>query len=200
MPLLMPAWSVGVGFVDRPPSATAARIACFASPSTRMLLSSEGLTTTLLTAWVGTAVRVRWAEHQRVHVGDAPTGAGTLLRLDGDAEVVVRHSVLAARDGRDLSRNVVVARLGLAPRAEECLTDTSVPLGERLHAAGTGYRRSVLDAGRSCWGQSSDRPAAYKTYVLWHGDEPLATICEVFNPEVVPTAAARPQPVAAVAR
>ncbi|RKN45599.1 hypothetical protein [Streptomyces hoynatensis] len=180
-------------FADRPSAVTAARIARFACPATRMLLSSDGLTSTLLAAWLGTTVRVRRAHHRLVRAPQAPLGATALLRAGEADEFLVRRSVLAAGDGRDLSRNVVVARAGLLGAADRCLADPSALLGETLHAAGTGHRRSVLDAGRRPWDAAGDAPAAYKTYVLWHGETPLVAISELFHPRVVPAElAARP--------
>ncbi|WP_416969980.1 hypothetical protein [Streptomyces sp. 4F14] len=164
----------------------ALRIGRFTHPATRLLLGADGLTTTLLRAWTGTDVTVLRAVQRRVPAAETPWGAGELLGAEGGGRVV-RHSVLGGGDGSDLSRNVVVARPELCPSAERCLADTSEPLGPMLQAAGTAFRRSLLDAGLGSWGPCGG-PAAYKAYLLWHGDVPFAVIRELFNPAVVPAA------------
>ncbi|PWG12883.1 hypothetical protein DF268_14505 [Streptomyces sp. V2] len=173
-------------FTARTAEDIAVRIGRFAHPATRLLLSADGLTTTLLRAWTGAEVGVLRAAQRRVPVAETPWGAGELLGAGG-GERVVRHSVLGGADGSELSRNVVVARPELCPSAERCLADTSAPLGPMLQAAGTGYRRSLLDAGLRSW-EPCGEPAAYKTYLLWHGDLPFAVISELFDPAVVPAA------------
>ncbi|QNP69302.1 hypothetical protein IAG44_07530 [Streptomyces roseirectus] len=171
-------------FVARPLEEVTARIRRFTHPATRLLLSGDGLTTTLLRAWTGADVTVLRAAQHRVPAAETPWGAGKLLGTDG-AEAIVRHSVLGGADGADLSRNAVVARPDLCPAARHCLEDTSAPLGPMLQAAGTAYRRSLLDAGRRPWGPCG-QPAAYKAYLLWHGERPFAAVFELFNPAVVP--------------
>ncbi len=110
-----------------------------------------------------------------------------LLRAGADEELIVRRSVLTGPDGAELSRNVVVARPGLSAAAEECLTDPDAPIGAALRAAGTAHRRTVLDAGVRDWDGAD---AAYKTYLMWHGQQPLAAVTETFDPGVVPAAPA----------
>ncbi|UCM89224.1 hypothetical protein [Streptomyces marincola] len=164
------------------------RVRGFASPATRMLLSSEGLTTTLLEALAGESLRLHCLAQLRARAEDAGDGVSALLRTDRDAEVLVRYSATTRRDGLALSVNHVVARIGLAPGIEPCLTSTSIPLGPALHAAGTGHRRTLLCVGRRPWqGEGGrDLTACYKTYVVWHGEEPFALIDELFNPAAVP--------------
>ncbi|MEV4557386.1 hypothetical protein AB0K51_10365 [Kitasatospora sp. NPDC049285] len=176
-------------FAARRPAETAVRIQAFVAAPTRMLLAADGLTTTLLEAWTGAPARIAQADHRRVRAADAPGGSAGLLECPPEEELLVRRSVLAAGDGTELSRNVVVARPGLSGVAERHLTDTSAPIGPGLHAAGTAYRRTVLDAGVLDW---DGEPAAYKTYLMWHGSWPLAAITEVFNPAVVPAARTAP--------
>ncbi|MHC5906293.1 hypothetical protein ACVNF4_20680 [Streptomyces sp. S6] len=175
-----------VDLVARTAEEIAVRIGRFTHPATRLLLSADGLTTTLLRAWTRADVTVLRAAQRRVPAAETPWGAGELLGAEG-GETVVRHSVLGGPDGSDLSRNVVVARPELCPSAELCLADTSAPLGPMLQRAGTGFRRSLLDAGRRPWGPCGE-PAAYKAYLLWHGERPFAAIRELFNPAIVPAA------------
>jgi chorismate-pyruvate lyase len=166
-------------------------VSLFVSPATRMLLSSEGLTTTLLGALVGGRVRVRHAECRRVPGGAAPAGAAALLGAGDESELLVRGSLLSAAGdgyGPTLSRNLVVARLEKCAGLERCLTDATVPLGEALHGMGTGHRRTVLDVGCRPWPEAVGRLAAFKTYVLWHHDDPVLAINELFNPDLVPAA------------
>lgn len=163
----------------------------FAHTSTRLLLGSDGLTTPLLEAWVGSAVSVRQMNHRLVRGCDAPVGAADLLEAASDEILLERRSVLASASsgGVDLSQNVVVARPGLSEAVERCLTDGSATIGRMLQAAGTGHRRTIVEVGLDTWG---GEPAAYKTYLLWHGEQPLATVTELFNPEVVPAALRAP--------
>lgn len=156
----------------------------FSSPITRMLLSSDGLTTTLLESFTGLRAHVSSAEHHRVSAEAAPPGAADLLRVPPDGELLFRRSTMATVDGRPLSANQVVARTDI-PGTDRCLTDESAPLGFALHAAGTGFRRTVLDVGVREWDGTPPRPAAFKTYVLWHRDTPSVVISELFNPEII---------------
>lgn len=164
------------------------RIRRFVSPVTRMLLASDGLTTTLLESLAGEPLHLQCLAQLRATARDAGPGVPGLLRTGEGGPVLLRYSAATVSDGRALSVNHVVARLGVAPGLEECLTSTSIPLGPALHAAGTGHRRTLLDVGRRSWQSDGGhaRPACYKTYLLWHGEEPLALINELFNPAAVP--------------
>lgn len=175
----------GYAFAARQPAETAVRISRFAAAPTRMLLTADGLTTALLEAWTGAPARLAAADHRLLPAEVAPTGTAELLDAEPGEALIVRRSVLAGGDGTELSRNVVVARPALSEGAERCLTDATAPIGAALHAAGTAHRRTVLDAGTRDW---DGEPAAYKTYLLWHGTQQLAVITETFNPAVVPAA------------
>ncbi|MFD7256715.1 hypothetical protein [Streptomyces sp. NPDC059874] len=177
------------GFAVKGPGKNGEELGRFAHTTTRLLLGSDGLTTPLLEAWVGSAVSVRRMSHRLVRASEAPEGAADLLQVASDEILLERRSVLASSSGVDLSRNVVVARPGLSAAAERCLTDGSATIGRMLQAAGTGHRRTIVEVGLDIWG---GEPAAYKTYLLWHGEQPLATITELFNPEVVPAALRAP--------
>ncbi|MGA4544059.1 hypothetical protein ACPA54_29130 [Uniformispora flossi] len=201
MPAVLPC---AVVFPDLLPGATAAgepaevpaRIGRFASAATRLLLGGDGLTTSLLEAWVGGPVAVRQADHRNVRSAEAPPGADELLDADADETLVVRRSVLASPIGEELSRNLVVARSGLSADVERCLGDPSAPLGAALRDIGIGIRRALVAVGRQRW---DEQAAAYKTYVMWHGTLPFAVIAELYNPAVVP-ADLRPAPAVGGAR
>jgi len=167
------------------PATLPADAAAFSSPVTRMLLSSDGLTTTLLESCTGQRVHVRSAEHDRVGADTAPSGAAELLRAPAGAELVVRRSVLAVEDGRAVSANQVVARSDL-PSPGACFGRGAAPIGPALHSAGTGFRRSVLDVGVREWTMPPGGPAAFKTYLIWDGEVPSMLISELFNPAVIP--------------
>ncbi|MDT0267213.1 hypothetical protein RM844_13045 [Streptomyces sp. DSM 44915] len=159
----------------------------FASPLTRIVLSSEGQTTTLLESMSGESLRLRCLAQLRVTARETGEGVAALLRTPEDTGVLVRHTATTRTCGEPLSVNHVVARLDLEPAIEHCLTSTSVPLGRALTEAGTGHRRTLLETGRRPWGQGGDnRPACFKTYLVWHRDLPLVLINELFNPSYVP--------------
>lgn len=193
LPLTLPsAWNPELlpeGFAVRGAGDVREELDGFAHTATRLLLGSDGLTTPLLEAWVGSVVSVRRMSHGLVRAGEAPAGVVGLLEAEADEMLLERRSVLASSDGVDLSRNVVVARSGLSEAVERCLTDGSATIGRMLQEAGTGHRRTIVEVGLGTWG---GEPAAYKTYLLWHGEQPLATITELFNPEVVPASLRAP--------
>ncbi|WP_165956374.1 hypothetical protein, partial [Streptomyces hainanensis] len=126
--------------------------------------------------------------HQgRLPVGEAAPGAADLLRATTGTEVLTRHSLSLGSADRALSVNHVVIRLDLLPRLAERLSVSALPLGAVLWSMGTGHRRTVLAAGRRSWPDGAEEgPGCFKTYLLWHGDAPLAAITETFNPAVVP--------------
>ncbi|MFC9065496.1 MULTISPECIES: chorismate--pyruvate lyase family protein [Streptomyces] len=161
----------------------AERIAGFSSPLTRMLLSSEGLTTTALWALTGAPPRIRVLGQGLLPAARAGRAVPALLAVGPGRQVLARRSALTGPDGRWLSVNQVVARDDQDPGIRSALTDGHRPLGPALQDAGTGHRRTLLDAGRRPW--PSGRTACYKTYLLWHGDAPLALVHELFHPAVV---------------
>ncbi|WP_407560063.1 hypothetical protein [Streptomyces sp. 184] len=171
---------------DTPGTDTArSAIALFRSPLTRMLLSSDGLTTTLLESWAGAALHVGDVTLRFVRPERAPRGAAALLGTDDD--VLVRHSTLTDTRGRMWSWNQVVAGPAGDPALRRCLTDASAPLGPALRAAGAaGMGRTVVRAGLTPWPPEPREAAAFRTYRLWCGDDVLAAVHEVFNPAHVP--------------
>lgn len=174
------------------------RIARFTSPLTRILLSSEGLTTTLLSALMGEPMRLYRLEQRRVLATEAGTGPVRLLELAAEEHVLLRRSVATRPGGILASMTHVVTRLDLEPGLAECFTGAAVAMDQALHAAGTGHRRTLLAAGCQPWpGGGPQRTACFKAYRLWHADQPLALVHELFNPELVPTAARGSGPAAA---
>ncbi|MFI7274249.1 hypothetical protein [Streptomyces sp. NPDC049879] len=157
----------------------------FASPLTRMLLAGDGLTTTLLEALSGERLHLHRIAQAQASAGAAGHAVPGLLRAEHHSTVLVRHSALLRQEGGAVSANHVVARIGqdLPPAVAACLTGDTLPLGPALSAVGAGHRRTVLDVGRRTWGP---RPACYKTYLIWLGDEPLALVHELFHPDLVP--------------
>ncbi|GHF42354.1 chorismate-pyruvate lyase [Amycolatopsis bartoniae] len=150
----------------------------FHSAATRLLLSGDGLTTTMLEAWArGPMCLV--SRNCRLAF-PVPPDAEELLRVR-DRPVLVRESALADPGGRIWSVNSVVANLDLNATAARCFTGAE-PLGAALKAAGVACRRTMVRAGRRPW---SGEPAAFRTYVLWFEDQPLAAIRETFNPALV---------------
>ncbi|MFJ6793632.1 hypothetical protein [Streptomyces sp. NPDC091268] len=101
----------------------------FAGAATRLLLGSDGPTTPLLEARVGSPVAVRRRSHRLVRAGEAPAGAADLMEI------------------------------------------------------GTGRRRTLVETGLDTWG---GEPAAYKSSLLGHGEQPPASVTELFDPAVVP--------------
>ncbi|MEO3765124.1 hypothetical protein [Streptomyces sp. B8F3] len=156
----------------------------FRSPLTRMLLGSDGLTTTLLESWAGAPMRVGDVTLGLVRPGLAPRGVVALLGAEGD--VLVRHSTLTDTRGRLWSWNQVVAGPGGDPALRRCLTDAAAPLGPALRAAGARLGRTVVRAGVTPWPPEPGAAAAFRTYRLWCGDDVLAAVHEVFNPAHVP--------------
>lgn len=156
----------------------------FRSPLTRMLLGSDGLTTTLLESWAGTPLHVGDVTLRFVGPERAPRGAAALLGTEGD--MLVRHSTLTDAEDRLWSWNQTLAGPGGDPALRRCLTDASAPLGPALRAAGSRLERAVVRAGVTPWPPDPRETAAFRTYRLWAGDDVLVAIHEVFNPAHVP--------------
>jgi chorismate-pyruvate lyase len=176
------------GSGDHGPEEVADAVNRFASPVTRMLLTSDGLTTTMLTALAGEEVSVREVRCRRIPAREAPHRAiASLGAADGET-LVLRRSVFTA-GRRTLAVNRLAARESvLPPRAAACLTDAETPIGAALKNSGALCTRTVLTAGRVPWphAEGPRAPAAFRSYLLWYGREPVAAVREVFSPEAVP--------------
>lgn len=159
-------------------------IARFASPATRLLLAADGLTTTLLEAWARAPLSVGTLDLQVTHFHSAPL----LLPAAGigpEVRVVVRRSTLVDPDGTVWSANDVVGRLDVDARVTACFQGVG-PLGPELRKAGVSSHRALLETGRTPWPLAPASPAAaYRVYLLRHGDQPLGVVREVFNPAFV---------------
>ncbi|WP_331772879.1 3-deoxy-7-phosphoheptulonate synthase (plasmid) [Embleya sp. NBC_00888] len=156
----------------------------FAYPGTRMLLASDGSTTALLQAAANGPVRVVVREQYETTGAGLPSGARAALLLAPDTMALIRRSALYDEHGRCVSVNEVVAVCHQDPVLGPLVTDTTRPLGRNL--ADVGLRRRVLETGLTVWPEDRQVPAAaYKTYVLLDGDQPVLHINETFNPELI---------------
>ncbi|MFI2238247.1 3-deoxy-7-phosphoheptulonate synthase [Streptomyces chrestomyceticus] len=181
------------GTGDRSPGRPAPRpfdlgdVARFSSPLTRMLLASDGLTTTLLESALATPLRLRV-----LHQGTAPAAAQDALArrclsLGRDEQVLVRRSALADAALTPVSLNTVVGLVPDDPALAACLTSGRTPIGYGLRAAGAMRTRRLVEVGVAGWEQDGRvRPAVFKAYVVLDGDRPWLFIRELFNPRLVP--------------
>ncbi|MYS79261.1 hypothetical protein [Embleya scabrispora] len=155
----------------------------FAYPDTRMLLASDGSTTVLLQAVAG-PIRVVVREQYETAGAGLPSDARAALRITPDSVALMRRSALYDEHGRCVSVNEVVAVCHQDPVLGPLVTDTTRPLGRNL--VDVGLRRRVLDTGLTVWPEDRQAPAAaYKTYILLDGDQPVLHINETFNPELI---------------
>ncbi|MFG2878719.1 hypothetical protein ACGFYU_27580 [Streptomyces sp. NPDC048337] len=167
----------------------------FASPVTRKLLSSKGLTVTLLETLNGTPVHLSDVRIQQVPASQASPVAATLLGADDSCVLLVRHSRLTDPKGQLLSVNHVVARTDLDCDVQRCLNDLAAPLGAALRSVrGTTLHRAVRYVGRTGWPPNPTQSAAFRIYLLSDNEGPLAAIREVFDPTRFPATAAHPAP------
>ncbi|MFH8409210.1 3-deoxy-7-phosphoheptulonate synthase [Streptomyces sp. NPDC018019] len=166
-------------------------VARFASPLTRMLLASDGLTTTLLESALATPLRLRV-----LHQGTAPAAeqdalTRRCLSLGRDEQVLVRRSALADAALTPVSLNTVVGLVPDDPALTACLTSPRTPIGYGLRANGAMRTRRLVEVGVAGWEQDGRiRPAVFKSYVVLDGERPWLFIRELFNPRLVPAEAA----------
>ncbi|MEN2423675.1 3-deoxy-7-phosphoheptulonate synthase [Streptomyces rimosus] len=162
-------------------------VARFASPLARMLLASDGLTTTLLESALATPLRLRV-----LHQGTAPAAAQDALTrrclsLGRDEQVLVRRSALADAALTPVSLNTVVGLVPDDPALAACLTSPRTPIGYGLRATGAMRTRRLVEVGVAGWEQDGRiRPAVFKSYVVLDGERPWLFIRELFNPRLVP--------------
>jgi 3-deoxy-7-phosphoheptulonate synthase len=169
----------------RAPAADVTTATTFADPRTRMLLSSDGSTTRLLDAAVGSPMRVEVRSQYVAASRDLPSAVCRALRLAPGAGALVRRSALRDEHGRCVSVNTVTASCHEDPRLGPVVTDTTRPLGRDL--ARLGLRRHPLAVDRTVWPEDDRRQmAARKTYLVLDGDQPVLHISEIYNPEVIP--------------
>ncbi|MQY20502.1 hypothetical protein [Nocardia macrotermitis] len=180
--------SGGPGFRANP----AAQIERFHHPATRILLASEGLTTTALEHLVGCGLNVRVSTQDEIPAAALPAFVATALRLRTTDRVVIRHSRLVTPE-RTISINYVAAPAQSTDA--NGLADLDTPIGHGLIARGLTQRRRIMWAGTRTW--PDGRPCAARAYVMSLGGRPVSWIREAFDPDVIRaehTAATTPEP------
>ncbi|WP_280464783.1 3-deoxy-7-phosphoheptulonate synthase [Nocardia brasiliensis] len=156
-------------------------LACFAHPLTRMLLASDGFTTPVLEALLGTALRVRVLRQDEMYAVGVPVLVTEALQVSDEDRVVVRRSCLVDPNMMTVSVNYVVATSGPAARGVDSL---QVPIGYSLIAQGLSQRRQILRIGAARW--PDGRRCAAKAYLMTLVEQPLCYIRECFNPDLIP--------------
>ncbi|MFE7120305.1 hypothetical protein ACFU99_33260, partial [Streptomyces sp. NPDC057654] len=162
-------------------------VARFSSPLTRMLLASDGLTTTLLESALRTPLRLRV-----LHQGVAPAAAqDALVRrclgVGGDEPVLVRRSATADAELTPVGLNRVVGVGPDDPALAACVRSARTPIGYGLRAAGAMRGRRLVEVGVAGWERDGRvLPAVFKSYVVLDGDLPWLFIRELFNPLLIP--------------
>jgi chorismate-pyruvate lyase len=157
------------------------------APQTRMLLASEGSTTTLLEALVGEPLRLRLHEVSEGRGSEVSRDARAALGLADETPVLVRRSALVTVAGMEVSRNHVVAHGPFDGVVGRVLT-AEQPIGWTMNGSRAGHSRIVLDTGWSFWDADDVRvTCAYKSYVMVEQEQPRIHVFERFNPRFIPT-------------
>ncbi|WP_405987006.1 hypothetical protein [Streptomyces sp. NBC_00872] len=164
----------------------------FSSAATRILLTSDGLTTPLLQALVHGLLRARVSDVRTVDPAALPPGIREALRPDSTDNCLLRRARLLTVTGRPVSDNTVAARAGVDPRVDRAVADPSRPVGFALAEAGVALRRRIVHVGRAMWPDGT--PCAVKTYILDSNGLPLLCIRELFNPSIVDAAVRTEEP------
>ncbi|MGE2817454.1 3-deoxy-7-phosphoheptulonate synthase [Mycobacterium heidelbergense] len=146
-----------------------------------MLLAGNGLTTPVLEAALGTALRVRVLRQDDVAVEQIPAGIAGQLRLVGQERVVVRRSCLVDPVLNLVSVNLVIAAAG--PATASGIDRLDKPIGYSLIAPGISQQRHNLRVGLARW--PDGRECAVKAYLVLLDDQPLCYIRECFNPSLI---------------
>ncbi|MFI5808831.1 hypothetical protein [Streptomyces sp. NPDC051561] len=158
----------------------------FAAPEARMLLCSEGLTTSLLQAIVRSPLLPRGQSVEIVAGTDVPARARSALAGDAQDRYLRRRLLLVTSSGVIASSNTVHVRCGTDPLVEELAADMTRPIGFALADAGVETQRHILDVGIAQWpaGSAHDECLS-KFYALEDQGDPLMCIEELFNPDFV---------------
>lgn len=157
------------------------------APQTRMLLASEGSTTTLLEALLGEPLRLRLDNVRSAPGSEVSPAVREALAIDSRTAVLIRHSSLVTVAGIEVSRNHVVARGPFSDVVGDVLCGPE-PIGWTMNGSRDGHSRMVLETGWSSWDADGDRrTCAYKAYVIAQDGRPRIHIRERFNPLLVPT-------------
>jgi 3-deoxy-D-arabino-heptulosonate 7-phosphate (DAHP) synthase class II/chorismate-pyruvate lyase len=157
------------------------QVAGFASPTTRMLLAGNGLTTPVLEAALGAALRVRVLRQDDVPAEQIPDGIVRDLRLVSGQRALVRRSCLVDSGMTLMSVNLVIAAAGRA--MDSGIDRVDIPIGRSLIAPGISQHRRNLRTGLACW--PDGRECAAKAYLIVLNDQPLCYIRECFNPSLM---------------
>lgn len=162
----------------------------FLDPATRMLLSSDGSTTRLLEAAVG-SLCLQVLHQAVVATATVPEPIRTALRLAEDVPALNRCSALVDGRSRLVSLNHVVAPHTPESRVGRIVCGTDTGIGPELARQRIEHRRELLGCGLARWPEGpTGRWAAAKIYLICQGDEPLMYLREMFNPAVVSPATA----------
>jgi hypothetical protein len=160
-----------------------------------MLLVSEGLTTPLLQAAVGAALRAQVHRLRNVSAAAVTAAAREILQADATDRFLIRHTTLVLPSGLPVSENIVVLRLGVDPKIDAQVEDKSRPIGFALIDAGLITQRRLLYVGPAVWPHARcRRNCAGKTYVLSTRSAPALCIQEAFNPRFIPAISASGTP------
>jgi 3-deoxy-D-arabino-heptulosonate 7-phosphate (DAHP) synthase class II len=159
-----------------------AQVGGFASPLTRMLLAGTGLTTPVLEAALGAALRVRVLRQDSVSVEQIPDGIAGELRLVNGNPVVVRRACLVDTGITPVSVNLVIA--AVSPTTAKGIDRVDTPIGYSLIASGVSQHRRTLRVGLARW--PDGRECVAKAYIVLLDDQPVCYIRECFNPSLIP--------------
>jgi chorismate-pyruvate lyase len=152
---------------------------------TRMLLRSEGSTTTLLESLTGLSLSVLVDYQNPIEFASVDPDAKDALGLSERDCVILRASRLVTESGETVSVNRVVFSADAVPWLVEAIDD--VPLGHRLHRLHALQRRTILSYGQADWPRGDlEQECAYKTYVIHLVDDSSLYVHELFNPAFVP--------------
>jgi hypothetical protein len=149
-----------------------------------MLLRSDGSTTLLLEALLGTTLQVQVDCHLPVTGQETDLRILQALKLDKADLLVLRRSRLTLPDGTTASVNRVIFRADSTACSGE--QGDSVPLGLQLLARGVLQRRHLLSAGLDRWPLDRLRPCAFKEYLIHMGEDTPYYVEERFSPDVIP--------------
>lgn len=157
-----------------------------AAPQTRMLLASDGSTTTLLQALLGEQLRLRLDEVATRTGLDVPESTRVALDINPETPVLVRRSALVTVSGVAVSLNLVVAQAPVSEVIGRVLT-SGEPIGRVMNGSRAGHRRLLLDSGWDWWDADGDAVrCAFKAYMIVEDAAPAIHVFERFNPRFIP--------------
>ncbi|WP_405588957.1 hypothetical protein [Streptomyces sp. NBC_01190] len=156
-------------------------------PETRMLLTSDGSTTTLLEALVGEELFIRVSSQEQRLALDFPAETAVFPGLSEGSVLLARSSQLRTRRGDLVSDNLVLAPIG-GTALGGLMDDRQAPLGRGMVRLGMSQSRRLISVGLDRWqGESgSGHICARKTYTMMENGRPVMYIAERFNPVYAP--------------